>query len=282
MFKQVTIAGVGLLGSSLGLAMKSRGLAKRVVGVGRRQCSLDVALERGAIDVSSLDLVTGVEGSDCVVLAGPAALVIPMLDTLRLVVNDDCIITDVASTKGAIAAHADATWHAPRRFIGAHPMAGAEVFGPEHGEAHFYEGSVCLVEEGDTLDAGARAKVCALWEAVGTEVVGIDPAKHDDILAHTSHVPHILASAIAELAGQQGDISKFVGNGFRDVTRIAAGRPETWRDISLTNKAAILQGVKAMRGRLDEFSALLAAEDGAGLEDYFEAGKVAREKVVEE
>ena len=280
MFKQVSIVGVGLLGSSLGLALKTRGLAEVVVGVGRRQSSLDTALERGAIDKACLDLVDGVRGSDCVVLAGPAALVVPMLDSLRDVVSPECVVTDVASTKGTICAHADATWSAPRRFIGAHPMAGAEVFGPEHGRADFYNNTVCLLESGDGLDAEAREKVSALWAAVGAEVVDVDPAQHDAILAHTSHVPHIAASAIASVAGKRCDIAAFIGNGFKDTTRIADGRSEIWRDISLTNKEAILEGVKALQNQLEAFNGLLAEEDEAGLEAFFEDARQVRNALV--
>lgn len=280
MFEQISIVGVGLLGSSLGMAIRERKLAKRVVGVGRRQFSLDIALEKGAIDVDCLDLVEGVQGSDCVVLAGPAALVNPMLDTIRPVIGAECVVSDVASTKADIAVHANKTWEAPRKFIGAHPLAGAELFGPKHGRADFYAGSVCLVEEGKMLDEEAREKVCALWEAVGSEVVSMDPKRHDDLLAYTSHVPHILATTMASVAGQQGDIRKFIGNGFKDTTRIADGRPEIWRDISLTNRKAIVNALGGIQEHLESFIALLEAGDEAALDAFFEDARQVRSVAV--
>ncbi len=281
-FNRVSIIGVGLLGASFGLALKQRGLADHIIGVGRRQSSLDTALRAGAIDESSLDLASAVQDANLVLLAAPAAQVLEHLDQVRQACGPDAIVADVASTKGAICGRAQATWPAPRRFIGCHPMAGSHQFGPEHGRANFYEDTVCLVEEGDSLDPGARAQVAALWQALGAEVIAISPARHDAVLAHTSHVPHILAAALAEAAARQGGIGQLIGQGFRDMTRIAASRPEVWRDICLTNRDAILEALAAFNGRLDTLAAALAQNDAAAVEDFFVEGKKAREKALGE
>ena len=279
-YERACIVGVGLLGASLGLALKQRGLARQVTGVGHRQASLDVALERGAIDTAFLDAAEGARDADLVVLATPASLVIPMMDAVGPVCPD-AVVTDVASTKAAICAHADATWPAPRRFIGSHPMAGSEKFGAEHGTPDLYAGSVCLVETGDGLDPAARAAVAALWTAVGAEAVDVAPEAHDAMLACTSHLPHIVAAAVARVADRRGDVRKLVGNGYRDTTRIAEGRPEIWRDICLTNREAILAGLDELRALLEsEFTAALRAGDGAGLERFFEEGRDARQRAV--
>jgi len=278
---RVAIVGVGLLGASLGLALKARGLAKHVVGVGRRQVSLDTALELGAIDAVAPSPAAAAAETDLLVVATPAALVTAILDEVHGVGNRALIVTDVASTKAAICGHAAATWAAPRRFVGSHPMAGGEKFGPEHGCAGLYEGTVCLVEESPDLDPAARAAVCRLWESVGAQIVSVRPEEHDPVLARTSHLPHVVASAVAALAAEGGASHLFVGNGFRDLTRIADSRPEVWRDICLTNRTALLESLAALDARLHGLAAALGAGDARRLDAFFEEGREGRRKVIE-
>lgn len=281
-FNRVTIIGVGLLGASLGLALKSRGLASKVLGVGHRQSSLDTALRMGAVDETCLNAAEAVVSADLIVLATPAALVIPKLDEIRNACPPQAVVTDVASTKNEICEHARATWPALRRFVGSHPMAGSEKFGAEHGRANLYEGSVCLVESAPDLDPAARAAVVALWRAVGAEVVDIAPDAHDAILARTSHIPHVLASALAVLAAHQENVRPFVGPGFRDMTRIAASRPEIWRDICLTNREAILAGLSELQEGVNAFAEAIKNADAAALETLFQEGHEARRATVDE
>jgi prephenate dehydrogenase len=281
-FRRATIIGAGLLGASAGLGLKARGMADHITGVGRRETSLQKAVARGAIDAASMDPGPAVKDADLVIIATPSALVIPMLDTIRPAVRPDAVITDVASTKGAICAHASATWSAPRRFIGCHPMAGSEKFGPEHARADFYEQSVCLLEDSPETDAEAAALVRALWAALGAAVFPVDAEAHDGLIARTSHVPHVLAALLADQAGEKGAaIRPFIGNGFRDMTRIAASRPEVWRDICLTNRQAIIAVLLEYRGRLDAAVELLDRGGGEALLEFFRTGRENRKKVVD-
>jgi prephenate dehydrogenase len=279
-FDRVAIVGAGLLGASLGLALKARGMAGRVAGVGRRESALDKALDMRAIDEAHLEIAPAAHGAQLVVLCTPAAQVVRHLDTVRELVSPETVVTDVASTKGALCAHARDTWPKPRRFVGSHPMAGSEKFGPEFGRADFYAGTVCLVEQADDLDPAARDAVTALWEGVGARVTGVDALEHDALLARTSHLPHVAASAVALLAGRQGNVREVIGNGFRDSTRIAAGRPELWCEICLTNRDAILDGLGELAGALEEFRAALERGDEAALSRFFEEGRAARERAV--
>jgi len=281
-FGTVAIVGVGLLGGSLGLALKERGLARRVRGVGRRQESLDTALAIGAIDEPFLNSRDAVRGADLVVLCTPAGLIPSELDLIRPLISMSAVVTDVASTKAEICAHARRTWSEPYRFVGSHPMAGSEKYGPEHATPHLYDGCATIVESRADHAVDAYETVCSLWRAVGARVVEVDPALHDGLVARTSHIPHILAAIISELAAGAGDVHALVGRGFRDVTRIAAGRPEIWRDICLTNRKAIVQG-------LDETAAQMQAvrqfiEDGAAeeLEAFFRSAQAARSKALGE
>ncbi len=281
-FDTAVIIGVGLLGGSLGLALKERRLARYVRGVGRRATSLDTARAMGAIDESYLDPVEACRNAELVVLCTAANTIPALLDAIRPACGPDAVVTDVASTKGAICAHAAATWPSPLRFIGSHPMAGSEKFGPEHAYASLYEGSVAIIEPEAGHAPDAHAAVCALWRAVGARIIELEPQRHDTLLARTSHIPHVTAACLALLAAEEGDVRAVVGGGFRDTTRIAAGRPEIWRDICLTNRKAILDGLDALRGRLDALRGLLESGDGPGLEAFLEAGCEARRKALDE
>lgn len=280
-FEHVAIIGAGLLGGSLGLGLKTRGMAGRITGAGHRQSSLDTALRVGAIDEATLDPVTAVKNADLVVLCTPVARLMDLLDVIRDHCAPEALVTDVASTKRALCEHARASWPKPRRFVGSHPMAGSEKFGPEHARPDFYENSICLVETADDLDRAARDKVVALWESLGARVIDIDPERHDEVLARTSHLPHVLASALAALAARQGDIRDLIGNGFRDATRIAASRPEIWAEICATNHHAILDVLAEYERDLDVFRVALANQDAEAIVRFFEDGRRARQDTVD-
>lgn len=284
-FNKVAVIGVGLLGGSLGLALKQRRLADQVCGAGHRQATLGKALESGAIDAAFLDAAEAARGADLVVICTPAATVPGYLDVLRPVCPDG-VITDVASTKAVISAHARATWPAPVRFVGSHPMAGSEKFGPEYARADLYEGCVVVVEDSQHVDPDARASVVALWRGLGADVLLLAPDLHDRLVARTSHMPHVVAAAIARAALHAADsgecLRKLVGKGFRDVTRIAASRPEIWRDICLTNRAYVLESVTAVMEELEQARRALEQGDGDALDRFFREGGNARREVLGE
>ncbi len=281
-FDTAAIVGVGLLGGSLGLALKARRMAAHVHGIGRRQESLNTALELGAIDKSFLDIREGIRGADLIVVCTPAALVAGHLDTIAASCEPNAVVTDVASTKAEICAHARATWPHPLRFVGSHPMAGSEKYGPEHATERLYENCVTIVECADGHAPDAHEAVCALWKGAGARVVEIEPSMHDALVARSSHIPHISSALVAATAGELGDIHSVVGRGFRDVTRVAAGRPEIWRDICLTNRAAILEGLADLAKRLDAVRTMIDERDGATLDAFFTAAQRARKKALGE
>jgi len=275
-FQSAAIIGTGLLGASLGLALKERRLAEVVHGVGRRQSSLDIALERGAIDHGHLDVEAAIQTADLIVICTPAGSVPAMLDLVLKSAKPNAIVTDVTSTKRTICTHAAHTWPTPRRFIGSHPMAGSENFGPEHAVSDLYDGRYVLVESGAGLDDAAHLAVIALWEAVGAIVSDIDPAEHDRLLARTSHVPHIASAAIAMLTHGESDLRPFAGGGFKDITRVAAGRPELWRDICLTNSDSVSKTLDDLMSVLQQFKDAVAQKDTDQLDRLFEDGRQAR------
>lgn len=281
-FERVVIVGVGLLGGSLGLALKQRGLARHVCGVGRARASLEKALACGTIDTAVLDsdIAGACAEADLVVVSTPVQHAVSVVEGLATAVPPHCIATDVGSTKAEICTAARQSWGRPRRFVGSHPMAGSEKHGPEHAHADLFVDHVCLVERGDDLCAEAHARIVALWEAVGARVVPVDALAHDDILARTSHTPHVLAAALTQLAARKGDIRDFVGNGFRDTTRIAGSRPEVWRDICLSNRNALLHALEEYQQILEAFQDALADQDTTALEQFFADGNAARQGIV--
>lgn len=275
-FRTVTLVGVGLLGASLGLALKQRGLAQTIRGVGRRQETLDTALELGIIDEAYLSLEEGAKDTDLVVLCTPANAVPAALDTLRNLNSNDMIVTDVASTKSLICQHAHTTWPSPLRVIGSHPMAGSEKFGPEHAKADLYEGAITFIEANNGHDQDAYDTISRLWESVGSKVVAINPAAHDQWVARTSHIPHVAASALAQLINNPSEAAPFIGKGFKDTTRVAEGRPEIWRDICLTNPEAIAKGLRELSENLSTLADAIDAQESDKLDDFFERGVQAR------
>ncbi|HEO72648.1 MAG TPA: prephenate dehydrogenase/arogenate dehydrogenase family protein [Candidatus Hydrogenedentes bacterium] len=281
-YRAVTIIGVGLLGGSLGLALKARGLAGVVRGVGRRRVSLETALAVGAVDEVSLDAVEASRGAALVVVCTPAAQVSGVLDAILPVCLPDAAVTDVASTKALICAHARASWPRPLRFVGSHPMAGSDKFGPEHARADFYEDSVAIVTPDPAAAPDAVAAVRELWESVGAHVAEVDAGRHDAFLARTSHVPHVAAACLARLVNACDNLRPFIGQGYRDMTRIAASRPEIWRDTCLTNRDAILDGIDALSAMLDDVRDAVGAADAERIETFFRDGQRARKEAVGE
>ena len=155
-------------------------------------------------------------------------------------------------------------------------MAGSEKFGPEHAKADLYEGAITFVEANDGHDEDAYTKIIQLWEAVGSEVVVIDPAAHDQWVARTSHIPHVAASALAQLINNPSEAAPFIGKGFKDTTRVAEGRPEIWRDICLTNPQAIAKGLRELSNNLNAVADAIDAQNSEKLDDFFERGVQAR------
>ena len=280
-YETVTIVGVGLLGGSLGLALKSQDAAGVVRGVGHRAVTLNKALAVGAIDEAFHDPKEAADGADLIVICTPAGLVKPMMDAMRPVVGKHALVTDVASTKAAICQHARVTWGKPLRFVGSHPMAGSEKFGPEYADPHLYDDRYVIVTPDDESDPEAIEGVCELWRQVGARVVAMDADTHDALVARTSHIPHILSTVIAHLVKGNKNVQPVVGSGFRDMTRVADGRPEIWRDICLTNRDAVAAGLDEVIRQLEGVRGAVLEGNGDHLQQFFHDGRVARKEVLE-
>ncbi len=272
-FKHVTIVGVGLIGGSLGMILKRRGLADRVVGVGRSVDNLALAVQRGAIDAYERNPKTAMTGADLVILATPVDSYAAQLGEWNEALAPGTIVSDVGSVKGAVVERAESLVPDGVHFVGAHPIAGKEASGVGAGSLDLFAGSLCLITPTSNTDPGALVTVRRLWEAAGAVVRSMDPFAHDWVLGAVSHLPHVVAFVLmhALLTLQHrtkdgGDLLEYAGGGLRDTTRIAASSPEMWRDICLENRDNLLLMIDAFEQHLQRFKALIDENDRRGLE----------------
>jgi cyclohexadieny/prephenate dehydrogenase len=271
----LTIVGVGLIGGSLGLAARRRGLAAHVLGAGRQQASLDRARAVGAIDEASLDLAGAVRRADVAIFCTPVDRIAEQVLAAAPGCAPGTLLTDAGSTKAAIVARLDGRLPDDVAFVGSHPLAGSEKRGPEHADADLFEGRVTVVTPGPHTDPAAVERTAAFWRALGARVRLMPPEEHDRALALTSHLPHLVAAA---LAGTLPDsLHELAATGFRDTTRVAAGDPALWTAIFAQNRGAVLQALQRLGDRVGEFRAALEAEDWTALTTLLTQAKKVRD-----
>jgi prephenate dehydrogenase len=271
----LTIVGVGLIGGSIGLAARRRGVAAHVLGAGRQRESLDRARAVGAIDEAALDLPAAVRRADVAVFCTPVDRIAEQVLAAAPGCAPGTLLTDAGSTKAAIVARLDGHLPAGVAFVGSHPLAGSEKRGPEHADAGLFEGRLTVITPGPHTDPAAVERTAAFWQALGSRVRLMPPEEHDRALAFTSHLPHLLAAA---LAGTLPDgLRELAASGFRDTTRVAAGDPPLWTAIFTQNRAAVLQALERLTARLDEFRAALEAGDRTTLDTLLTQAKKVRD-----
>jgi prephenate dehydrogenase len=271
----LTVVGVGLIGGSVGLAAKRRGLAQRVVGVGWRQSTLDQARNLGAIDEGCLDLRAAVRDADLVVLCTPVDRIAEQALDAATACKPGAVLTDAGSTKGAIVRAVETALPDGVSFVGSHPLAGSEKRGPASANPDLFQGRVTVVTRTPHTRPDAFDRVCRFWQALGSRVRVMDPDAHDRALALTSHLPHLLATALAGTL--PAELHDLTATGFRDTTRVAAGDPGLWAGIFTQNQAAVLDGLGRLEARLADFRRALDAGDAAALIDLLDQGKKVRD-----
>lgn len=275
----LAVVGVGLIGGSFAAALRKAGQVGKVLGVGRNPQSLAQAQQLGLIDAAASAEEAAAQ-ADLIMLATPVCSLGGVLAAMRDHLRPDTVITDGGSTKVEVV-EAARTALAGRigAFVPGHPIAGAERTGPEAADAQLYRGRKVILTPLAENPAGAVARVRAAWLACGASVLDMDAQAHDSVLASVSHVPHFLSSVYMAQVIEAPDAATrlaLAGSGFRDFTRIAAGSPEMWRDIFLSNRAAMLSELAAVRAVLDRAEAALVAQDGQALQDWLHEAAVAR------
>lgn len=282
----VAILGLGLIGGSLARALREQGFSRRVIAYGHREPSLQRGLALGVIDGYTLDLDEVIDSADILVICTPTLIAADVLAEIlpRLQGLDRApVVTDAASVKGSLMAAAieacDGTF--PPGFVMGHPIAGSERSGVEASRADLYENHRVIITPVKENDENALALVRDMWAATGAEVVDMEVARHDAVLAATSHLPHVLAYALVDaLAQSEGseDIFRCAAGGFRDFTRIASSDPVMWRDIAIANKSALLDAIDLFSDHLGQLRAAVASEDADGMHETFTRAKAARDE----
>ena len=275
LFHTLTIVGVGLIGGSIGLAAKKRGLAQRVVGVGRDPDKLEQAHRLGAIDEGKVDLASAVRDADLVIFCTPVDRIAGQIKEAAAHCKHGAVLTDAGSTKRRIVEVTEASLPAGLAFVGAHPLAGSEKKGCEHAHADLFADRWTILTPTDKTSDDAIAKVAGFWEALGARVELMSPQEHDDALALTSHLPHLVASALAGLL--PADYFELAATGFRDTTRVAAGDPDLWTPIFQHNRHAVLSALDQLENRLRQFRQALGDEDAPKIDQFLAQGKKVRD-----
>jgi prephenate dehydrogenase len=273
-FKQVTIIGTGLIGGSLGLALKKRRLAGKIVGCDRAPV-LERAQECGAIDTGTANPGDAVRGSDLVVLATPVIPSLDLIDRLGPALPAKTLVTDVGSTKAEVVRHAAKSFgrNAGHRFLAGHPMAGKENAGVEFADADLFEGAAWLFTPlpGQNVHAGLCAEFIHCAEKMGARIAVVDPAEHDRFCAWISHLPQMISTALAATLvdefGPDAPVLDIGGRALREMTRISGSPYSMWRDIAITNRKNIGGALQKLEQRLAHIRENL---DSKQLADEFE------------
>ncbi len=278
MFNRLAIVGIGLIGGSFGLAVRRANLAREIVGVARRQNTLEKAVELGACDWATSDLAEAAKGADLVLLAPPVGQMESICRAIAPLVAQGALVTDAGSTKARIVESCEPLFKRAH-FIGGHPMAGSEQTGVEAARAALFEKATWILTPTERTDAEALARLTAIIERIGARLVAMNAARHDEVLALTSHLPHMTAAALMQTLARRLSVDEakpMVAGGWRDATRIAAGGSEMWRDIALANRGALLSALDDLSEDLAQFRAALEREDGAEIERWLERAAVLR------
>ncbi len=276
-FSSVAIVGPGLVGGSLGMAIRRRALASRVVGIGRRPASLQEALDVGAVDATTLDLREGVQEADLVVFATPIGAIGKLVTEAASAMKHGAVLTDVASTKQAVIelVREALTDRPDVVHIPTHPMAGSERRGAVNASADLFEGCVCIFTPLSGTPQAHVKRLRTLWEQVGASVHQMDPASHDSLVARVSHLPHLAAAALLECVTPEQ--AEFAGGGLLDTTRVASGQPALWRDICATNAREISRAIGDCTEVLRRMQELLDAGRLPELEELLGRAKEKRD-----
>ena len=283
LFNQITICGVGLIGGSFALIAREKGLVGRAVGLGRTLANLEVARKRGMIDLATQDPVEAARGADLVMLAVPIRTMPALLRTMVPHLPPHAVITDVGSVKGWVVRELEPLLKPGMSLVGVHPVAGKETTGADAADRELFINRRVIVTPSKTSTPDAIDKIEQLWRATGANVERMDPNAHDRILARSSHLPQIVASALAaalkdeRVAGKLA--AEYGAGGLRDTTRLAASSIEMWRDILLTNRKAIVEALKTFGATFAEFQKVIEAGDEEKITALFERGRAMREKL---
>jgi prephenate dehydrogenase len=280
-WRKVTLIGVGLLGGSLGLALRQRRLADRVEGYVRRASSVEECERLGVVHRATLELTSAVENADLVVLCTPLAQMRPLVEQMRPALRPGAVVTDVGSAKTTVVRELEPLLaEAGAQFLGSHPMAGAERMGVAAARPDLFQNAVCIVTPTAHTNPATVEQLVDLWHHLGMRPLRLTPELHDELVARCSHLPHLVAAVLAGLVldPQYPKEQAFLAaTGFRDTTRVASGSPEMWRDIVLANRDQLSAAIGLYLDRLRHLQAAIERQDASALESFLRTAKDRRD-----
>ncbi len=274
---KVAILGVGLIGGSIGLALRHRNLARTVVGIGRSPASLRVARRVGAVSITTTDIARGVADAQLVVVCTPVAHIAEHVQEIARACRRETLVTDVGSTKSEIIAGLEGKLPETVRFVGSHPLAGGEHAGAAKARVDLFEDRLVVITPTKKSPTADCRELADFWTALGARVISMTPRKHDRAVAAISHLPHLMASALAAATPEKS--LPLAATGFEDTTRIAAGDPELWTQIFLSNQAPVLEALARMEISLKRFRSAIENQDARALKRVLTTAKRKRDVV---
>lgn len=283
--RRLAVIGVGLIGGSLAKALKRAGVVGEVVGCGRSRENLEQAVALNVIDRYTHDVAEAVTDADMVFVAVPLGAMREVFEAMRGRLADDAVITDGGSAKASVIEDARAAFGTvPPNLVPGHPIAGTEQNGAAAAFAELYEHRRVILTPLPETAADALARVEAMWRACGAEVTLMSVEHHDEVLAATSHLPHMLAFGLVDALArmkENDEIFRYAAGGFRDFTRIASSNPVMWRDICLANRQALSKMLTAFAEEMGDLADTIARGDGEHLLEVFQRAKQARDRYVD-
>ena len=272
-FDKVAIVGTGLIGGSLGLAIKNNKLASKVVGVSRHKSSWLEARKKGAIDKGS-ETLNIINDADLLILATPVNTIISLAPKISKIINKNCIVMDVGSSKEEIVSRLSRVFP---NYVGAHPLAGSEKRGIAFASSNLFNGSLCIITPDKNTRKSALFKIRKLWSGVGARTIEAAPSTHDKIMAFVSHLPH--AASFALMNSVPKVFLRFAASGLKDTTRISASEPELWADIFMSNDKNILCALGLLEDNLKQIKFAIKTGNRNALVKILEKAKTKRKEL---
>ena len=286
LFNKVTLIGIGLIGSSIARVIKRDKIARHLVAVAKSKKTIDTVLKLGIADSVTLDSSEAVKDADMVMLCSPLGTYKKIMREIGPNLKRGCILTDVGSVKGCVFEDIEIEKLLGVNLVPAHPVAGTEYSGPEAGFVELFEGRWCVITPDKTASKESIEKICKLWEAAGANVEIMDPNHHDQIMAMTSHLPHLISYTIVGTATDLekslvSEVVKYSAGGFRDFTRVAASDPTMWGDIMIKNKEAVLEILQRFNEDLTALQRAIRWDEYDLIHDFFSKTRKIRKEVIQ-
>jgi prephenate dehydrogenase len=282
-FKKITIIGVGLIGGSLGLALKKKNPKFKITGIDKLEI-IEKAITRGAIDEGTINLENGIKEADILIIATPVKTIIDLLPRINPFIKKGCIVTDTGSTKGQIVETAEKILSKDVYFVGGHPIAGSEKYGIDSADPHLFQDKTYILTPTNDTNLLALKKIFLLIKIINAKRLILDPLEHDRIVGAVSHLPQIMAVSLTNMIGELGqqenndNYFKAIGEGFKDMTRIASSPYKMWEDICETNQENILKMIQEFRNYLRIIEDKLKNNPG-NLKEEFQKAQILRKSI---